>query len=156
MTTSILQPFLLCITVKKKQPDYDFGKSEADSGADKGDLIAKWEAENGLTEYGTLREIAEYFEDKYGISDELDEQDKYDIMAVRYEMEQKDFGSANSFILATDVSDIVVQRVKEKYATSGFADIIADTGVKGVCQTNHCGSYIGQNGNNIRGGIRAA
>ena len=119
--------FPIVYNSEEKQPDYDFGKSEADSGAEEGDLIAKWEAENGLTEYGTLREIAGYFEDKYGILDKFDEQDKYDIMAVRYEMEQKDFGSANSFILATDVSDIVVQRVKEKYATSGFADIIADT-----------------------------
>ena len=48
-------------------------------------------------------------------------------MAVRYEMEQRKFSGSNPFVLATDVSNIVIQKIKETYYPTGFADIIADT-----------------------------
>ncbi len=92
-----------------------------------GEKIAQWESENNLGEYNTLRAIVGYFCDKYDVSDDLSDSEKLDVIAVRYEMEKRKFGQNNPFVMATDINEIVVQKVKEKYTPSGFADIISDT-----------------------------
>lgn len=131
------------------QPDYDFARAEGintktdesddedESDEDSEDeerstesrneKIAAWESENKLGDYSTLREIVGHFADKYNISDEYSDSERLDIMAVRYEMEQRKFNVQNPFIMASDVGSIVVQKIKESYATDGFADIVSDT-----------------------------
>lgn len=111
---------------KEKNNDEEQDNAEEESII-KGEKIAEWEAENNLSEYKTLREIVRYFIDKYDVSGELSESEKLDVIAVRYEMEKRKFGQSNPFIMATDVDVIVVQKVKEKYTPTGFADIVSDT-----------------------------
>lgn len=134
-----------------KIPEYNFGMKSKDSESDKktnkksnnngdGDdeqsdkltdelnqKIAGWEEENNLGEFKTLREIVGFYKEKYNVSDKYSEAELLDIIAVRYEMEARKFSKTNPFILATDISDIVLQKIKETYAPMGIADIISDT-----------------------------
>lgn len=73
-------------------------------------------------------------------------------MAVRYEMEQRKFSGSNPFVLATDVSNIVIQKIKETYYPTGFADIIADT-IRNYAKGNMAVKYFRQNRYNICGGV---
>ncbi|HIV85275.1 MAG TPA: hypothetical protein H9900_00510 [Candidatus Monoglobus merdigallinarum] len=123
--------FPIVYDYENKLPAYDFKKNEsgAHSGGESDDsaLIAEWESANGVDGFGTLREIVGYFCDRYEVSGEYSDEEKIDIIAVRYEMEQRSFNKANPFVMATDVSDVVVQKIKEKYSHDGFADIVVDT-----------------------------
>lgn len=132
-------------------PEYDFTRGAADKNSTKSDKkssskndeedldtknkenddysakIAEWESENKLNEFKTLREIVGHFAEKYEVSDEYGDDEKLDIIAVRYEMEQRKFSVDNPFIMATDVGGVVLQKIKETYTANGFADIVSDT-----------------------------
>lgn len=112
---------------KSQDNESDSDDGEAENESDDGAKIAEWEGENNLGEFKTLREIVGYFEDKYEVTDEYSDDEKLDIIAVRYEMDQRKFNINNPFIMATDVGSVVVQKIKETYASSGFADIVSDT-----------------------------
>ncbi len=83
--------------------------------ADKKDsMMTAWEEENELKEFSTLRQIFEYYKNKYSVSGKYSESEAADIIAVRYEMTQKAFSATNPFAIATDVDENVVQQVKEQ------------------------------------------
>lgn len=143
--------FPIVYNKKEKLPEYSFSilsgsvddslkimRCELDDELDKddednkkedesGEKIAQWEEKNNLTEFDTLRSIVGHFSEKYSISDDFSDEEKIDIIAVRYEMDVRKFKVSNPFIMATDVDNIVVQKIKETYTPSGFADIVTDT-----------------------------
>lgn len=123
------------------QPEYDFGVTAADvkqeeSKDDKNEnggaptsapdaaqlveekqneLMTAWEAENKLTNYGTLTEIIDSFKQKYHVSGEYDLKDALAIISVRYDMDKSSFSESTPYVMASDVSENVVQQVKERY-----------------------------------------
>lgn len=113
--------------------EYESEAEDEDENEDKenerllGEKISEWEQDNSLGEYDTLRAIVGHFCDKYDVSGEFTDEEKLDVIAVRYEMEERKFKENNPFIMATDVGEVVVQKIKETYTPSGFADIISDT-----------------------------
>lgn len=131
-----------------KIPEYNFGMKTKLSESDKkskyqdsqsyeeqlkkeenefNEKVAKWESDNKLLDYKTLREIVGHYKEKYAVSGKYSDSESLDIISVRYEMETRKFNKTNPFILATDVGDIVLQKIKETYAPLGVADIISDT-----------------------------
>ena len=78
------------------------------------ELMTAWENKNKLTKFGTLKQIFEYYKNKYSIAAKYSDSDAMKIIASRYEMEQKSFGATNPFSFASDVDEIVVQQVKER------------------------------------------
>lgn len=121
--------FPIKYNTKTGAPEYSFPDIETNdsSSAEYLDRISAWESDNKLTDYSTLREIAQYFIKKYDISGEFDQAAALDIAAVRYEMDERGFDINNPFIMATDVSSIVTQKIEESYSGTGFADIVTDT-----------------------------
>ncbi len=125
-------------------PEYNFDGTDSESEKYL-QKIADWESENGVNNFSTLREIVAYFEEKYGISAAYDAATALDICAVRYEMEQRNFGRLNPIIMATNVSPIVMQKIEETYASQGFADIVTDT-VRTYAKGNMASHILGRTG----------
>ncbi len=106
-------------------PEYVFDDIEPES--DEYPLkIAEWESENGVSGYGTLREIVAHYADKYNVSAEYDNDMTVDLIAVRYEMDLRNFGRFNPFTMATEVNNIVLQKIEETYVSMGFAGVVTD------------------------------
>lgn len=80
----------------------------------KNQLMTEWEEENELTRFETLRQIFEYYKNRYSVAGKYAEADAARIMAIRYEMEQQNFSATNPFAIATDVDEQVVQQIKEQ------------------------------------------
>ncbi len=144
---SYTSTFPIKYNVDDDVPEYDFSASAPDDENENEYLnqIAEWESENGVDNYETLREIVEYYQDKYSVSNEFDNKLALEIIAVRYEMQQRNFSTSNPFIMATDVDDIVIQKIKETYAPSGFADIVADT-IRTYAKGNMAVHILGRTG----------
>ena len=130
---------------KNKESDEEKKDREKKIQEDTAKNIAEWESQNKVDTFNTLREIVKYYAEKYEISDDFNETEKLDIMAVRYEMEQRKFSGSNPFVLATDVSNIVIQKIKETYYPTGFADIIADT-IRNYAKGNMAAHILGRTG----------
>ena len=96
----------------------DYDDREAFEEAN-GSRTAEWEDKNGLSGYEKLWDIFNHFKDEYGVGDEYSDEEALDIIAVRYEMEQRSFSATNPFTIANDVSDVVVQKIKESYSAAG-------------------------------------
>ena len=125
--------FPIVYNAEEEVPEYDFGLIESDyddreafEEANSSE-IAKWEDKNDLSGYEKLWDIFNHFKEEYGVGDEYSDEDALDIIAVRYEMEQRNFSATNPFTIANDVSDIVVQKIKESYSAAGNVDAVMET-----------------------------
>ena len=74
-------------------PYYNF-KYQTD---DKKTELAKWRKEHKLEKFSTVGEIMSYYRNRYGISSKYEDEEAFDIIAVRYTMEEKLFNSTNPF-----------------------------------------------------------
>ena len=125
-------------------PEYDFEDTEPES-EEYPRKIAEWESENDVSGYGTLREIVAHYADKYNISAEYGDDMTVDLVAVRYEMEQRNFGRLNPFTMASKVNDIVLQKIEETYVPAGFAGIVTDA-VRTYARGNMAAHILGRTG----------
>ena len=76
--------------------------------------LQTWKEENKLTQYSDARQIMEYYRSKYAVAGKYTEQELLHIVSVRYDMEKSNFSASNPYIIARDVSDEVVQQLKER------------------------------------------
>lgn len=84
--------------------------------------IKEWKKENDFPEKYSGKKIINELSKKYGVSDEYDKETKRNIIAVRFEMEQKNFGVATPYTFATDISMEVLQQVSERgYEMTGVS-----------------------------------
>jgi len=85
----------------------------ATAQATEGQRRAAWLEANRLSITTTADEVIEHFRDRYRISNQHSPAELRDIIAVRYEMEQRQFSPTTPFTFAADVDMSVVQRVRE-------------------------------------------
>ncbi len=92
-------------------PYYNFKYQTDDKKAE----LIKWRKEHKLDKFSTVGEIMSYYRNRYGISSKYEDEEAFDIIAVRYTMEEKLFNSTNPFTFAVDVDMDAVQKIEENY-----------------------------------------
>ncbi len=103
--------------IKGSPYEFDF---PTDGDPDK--KISRWKEENDFKQSDTPKKIMSSLVKKYNISDEYSRERARDIVAVRFEMEKKNFGIVAPYTFATDVSMETVQQVSERsYEMSGVS-----------------------------------
>ncbi len=80
----------------------------------KTEQIQSWKAENKLNNCNDANDVLNYYVNKYGVSDNFDQNAKLAICAVRYAMEKSDFSEKNPYTLARDIDMLAVQKIKEQ------------------------------------------
>ncbi len=89
---------------------YEFSQNAEELDAQ----IAAWKKERKIEKYQTPEEIVDYYKSKFKISDDYSNEEMLTLIALRYEMELRDFGTMTPYTFATDVPMNVVQKVKEQ------------------------------------------
>lgn len=88
--------------------DGNFVMSDAD--------IKAWKSSNNFSEIATAEEVTGFYCKKYKISSDFDGKDKRRIAGVRYEMERTGFSASAPYVLAEDVGQIILTKVRENSA----------------------------------------
>lgn len=88
--------------------DGNFVMSDAD--------IKAWKSSNNFSEIATAEEVTGFYCEKYKISSDFDGKDKRRIAGVRYEMERTGFSASAPYVLAEDVGQIILTKVRENSA----------------------------------------
>ncbi|MBE7011442.1 MAG: penicillin-binding protein 2 [Ruminococcaceae bacterium] len=93
--------------IKGKPVDFYFEK-------DREKNIKEWKRENDFSDNDTPSKILDSLAEEYGILSKYTGELRRNIVAVRYEMEKKQFGITNPYTFATDVTIEVVHQVSER------------------------------------------
>lgn len=103
-------PYIDTLPIKGYPYVFDFPGAE-----DKIENNSKiWKAKNNFLPSQTASEIMNKFQKQFNIPKTYTNQEKRDVIAVRYEMKLKQFGYMCPYTFASDVSVSVVQKIREQ------------------------------------------
>ncbi len=109
--------------LKNKEEDSE-DEDTAEKTKPSDEEINAWKKANKLTEYNSLSDILNFYKNKYEIASEYNENQTLTIAAIRYAMEKASFDEKNPYILARDVDELVVQKVKEQFMKYPGVDVV--------------------------------
>lgn len=86
--------------------------------------IEAWKKTNKLKEFNDIKDILNFYRNKYEIASAYNENQVLTIAAIRYAMEKSSFDEKNPYILARDVDEMVVQKIKEQFMKYPGVDVV--------------------------------
>ncbi len=105
------------VAYKESTEEYEKAKPEDED-------IAAFKKANKIAEHSDLKDILNFYRNKYEIASDYNENEALVITAIRYAMEKSSFDEKNPYILARDVDELVVQKIKEQFMKYPGVDVI--------------------------------
>lgn len=96
-----------------KKISYSFPVSDDGNFVMSDSDIQAWKKSNGFSEIATAAEVTDYYCEKYKISSDIDGRGKRWAAGVRYEMERTGFSASAPYVIAEDVGQIILTKVRE-------------------------------------------
>ncbi len=78
--------------------------------------LDEWKESHKLTQFQTAKEIVDYLRAEFGVGAKYSNADALKIVSVRYDMQESKFSENNPYIMARDVNDGALQKIKEQKA----------------------------------------
>ena len=106
----------LCTLLEEngKNVVFSFPVSEENHFTLSDDDILAWKKDKNFSEIATVDEVLDYYSEQYDVDGSYTPRQKRDIIGVRYEMERTGFSANNPYILAEDIGDVLLAKIKEK------------------------------------------
>ncbi len=89
-------------------------KAAAELKKQKKQELEDWKKENHLENFESPGEIMDYFRNYYGVAGKYTDAEVLTIVTVRHDMERSGFSNRIPYIMARDIDDVAVQRIKEQ------------------------------------------
>ncbi len=89
-------------------------EAAADLKTRRQDKLDQWKKENKLENYQTAQQVMDYYRSQFAVAGKYTDADALTIVGVRYDMAKSGFSTQNPYVLARNVNDVVLQRIKEQ------------------------------------------
>ena len=106
----------LCALLEEngKQVIFSFPVSEENHFTLSDDDIVAWKKDKNFSEIATVNEVLDYYSKQYDVDSSYTKYQKRDIIGVRYEMERTGFSANTPYVLAEDIGEVLLAKIKEK------------------------------------------
>ena len=106
----------LCSVLEEngKQVVFSFPVSEENHFTLSDDDVVAWKKDKGFSEIAKVDEVLDFYSEQYDVDDSYTPRQRRDIVGVRYEMERTGFSANNPYVLAEDIGEVLLAKIKEK------------------------------------------